>query len=147
MSLPKTCDHGYIFSSATYAAMDGCKLPFPEEGHTLISDEKLRTYEEIARELTDSWHTKHGPGRLVVRQFPELSQGSFVFNEDNNMALWEARWGSGPATEALCLAPHAMRDLVREVKMLRKRLANAEEEVKLFGKCLADVMVEAEEES
>jgi hypothetical protein len=93
----------------------------------LMSDKQLEECREITRLLTDDGWAKHSPGQLVVRQFSQLSQGQFVYNAANDKVLWEACWGNGPATEALCKAPQALRNLLDEVDILRvenERLAN-----------------------
>ena len=117
------CPHGYGYSPATYRAHDGCMLPIPDDPRLApITDEGFRAMEELTRELTDGYWTGHGLGELVEKQLPELNGVTFIYNTRNSKVLWEARLGSGPATEAMCLLPWVARMLLAEVKRLRKEL-------------------------
>ena len=111
--------------------MGCCIRDFPPDPGPPMTSERLRAYREIAAELTDGWHTKHSPGQLTVRQFDQFPAHSFLFNEQNQRVLWTAEWGNGPATEALSLAPHGLRDLIREVDRLTAE--NAELKIKLIA--------------
>lgn len=124
----ETCEHGAIWSPTTHRTNLGCCVrEFPPDPGPALSDDLLRAYREIGMVLTQGHMTVHKRGRLRVAQYHNISQGQFIENMDNGRALWQALWGSGPATEALALAPHAIRDLIREVDRLRALLKKEEE--------------------
>jgi hypothetical protein len=128
----ETCEHGAFWSDETHRTNRGCcERPFPPDPGPELTPAALRVYREVAHTLTEGYHTRHAPGGLVIGQEPNWTNGTdLIRNAVTRRVLWEARWGNGPASEALCLAPWGMRELLREVDRLRARVEDLEEDLR-----------------